>query len=57
MDFCWRLPVDSQRVMIYEKLAYAIEAIEEHRSFSEKYSDHFDDKTELEMETCESNHR
>lgn len=39
MDFCWRLPVDSQRVMIFEKLEYAIEAIEEHRTFSTKYSD------------------
>ena len=24
VDFCWRLPVDCQRVMIFEKLAYTI---------------------------------
>lgn len=29
LDFCWRLPIDNQRVMIYEKLGYSIEAIEQ----------------------------
>ena len=46
MDFCWRLPIDSQRVMIYEKLAYSIEAIEEHRIFADRYSDKCDQVSE-----------
>lgn len=31
VEVCWRLPIDNQRVMIYEKLVYSIEEIEKLR--------------------------
>ena len=43
--------------MIYEKLAHTIESLESERSFTEKYSDFCDDKSEIEKLKCEENHK
>ena len=36
IEVCWRMPIDNQRVMIYEKLGYTIQAIEELRKYQDK---------------------
>jgi len=39
IDICWRMPQDNQRVMIYEKLEYAVKCYERDRVCSERYTD------------------
>ena len=39
MDICWRVPQDSQRVMIFEKLQYAVAGFEQERMTRERYAD------------------
>lgn len=39
IDICWRMPIDNQRVMIFEKLEYAVSGYERDRETCERYKD------------------
>ena len=56
VEVCWRMPIDNQRVMIYEKLGYAIQACEEQRTFMNNYSDICGLESDKEKEDCNRNH-
>ena len=39
IDICWRMPMDNQRVMIFEKLEYALKCYDRDREHCKKYMD------------------
>lgn len=39
MDICWRVPQDNQRIMIFEKLGYAVQQYEIERNKKQRFAD------------------